>query len=208
MSKGQDRHPTVATEQLQMYDTQGNLAKGSWNLTTSDMVRLKKELMLANEGNEEAIAKVKQQSDKNNELMKDISKEEIDDAVSKANKTNFNLAEVMKQKLINKKHRLEKDNEEEEIAKDSKKVKTEKAESECDLDAEIKDEIVADVNDRENSETTEVSRDSSVHSTVNVSEGPKMGSLIQMNLSNYSNLVTTKDITQLNFTLLLKILNS
>ena len=175
MSKGQDRHPTVATEQLQMYDTQGNLAKGSWNLTTSDMVRLKKELMLANEGNEEAIAKVKQQSDKNNELMKDISKEEIDDAVSKANKTNFNLAEVMKQKLINKKHRLEKDNEEEEIAKDSKKVKTEKAESECDLDAEIKDEIVADVNDRENSETTEVSRDSSVHSTVNVSEGPKNG---------------------------------
>ena len=31
--------------------------------------------------------------------MKDISKEEIDDVVSKVNKINFNFVEVMKQKI-------------------------------------------------------------------------------------------------------------
>ena len=135
-------------EQLQLRDTAGNLAAGSWNLTTHDMVKLKKELMLANEGNPEAIAIVKAQSDKNNELMKTITEEEMDKVVAQANISNHSTAEIMKKRLMAKKHALEEN--EEDVKKEEeddgvvpKKLKTE----EDNLNNQIRSEVEAEAQD-------------------------------------------------------------
>ncbi|SJM85299.1 probable 5'-3' exoribonuclease 2 [Zygosaccharomyces bailii] len=153
MSKGQDRHPTKPTEQLQLYDTEGQLAKGSWNLTTHDMVTLKREIMLANEGDQKAIAIVKAQSDKNDSLMNDIMKEQMDKVVDEANRTNFTAADVMKKKLAAKKRRLEAEDQErasEQQSEANKKIKTdinkpeensEQSNLDQEIEAEIKDEV-------------------------------------------------------------------
>ena len=107
LSQGQDRHPIRTNEQLQLYDTSGQLFEGSWNLTTHDMVRLKKEIMLANEGDEKALEIVRAESQKNNELVKSITKEEMAKIVEQANKSNFTTAELIKKKLAMKKRKLE-----------------------------------------------------------------------------------------------------
>ncbi|QLG74032.1 hypothetical protein HG535_0F05440 [Zygotorulaspora mrakii] len=149
MSKGQDRHPTVFNEQLQLYDTNGELAKGSWNLTTSDMVNLKKEIMLANEGNAEAIAIVKAQSDKNNSLVEEISKGNMEKVIDDANKANFTVADMMKKKLIAKKHKLELE-EEEKSERQSKKRDTEAHSTITDeLGKEIEEEVKKEVEEED-----------------------------------------------------------
>lgn len=148
VSKGQDRHPTVPTEQLQLYDTQGQLAAGSWNLTTHDMVNLKKEIMLANEGNPEAIAIVKAQSDKNDKLMEEISAQEMEKVVNDANRANYSVADAMKKKLMAKKHKLEQ--EEEEAERAAKKARAdEQTKVEHELDEEIKAEVVQEVEEED-----------------------------------------------------------
>ncbi|GAV47658.1 hypothetical protein ZYGR_0H05040 [Zygosaccharomyces rouxii] len=147
VSKGQDRHPTKPNEQLQLYDTNGNLSKSSWNLTTHDMVNLKKEIMLANEGDANAIATVKAQSDKNDQLMNELMNEQMDKAVDEANKTNFTAAEVMKKKLVAKKRRLEAEEEEQrqeeqkEESRKKKKTEEEATKEEPNLDDQIKAEL-------------------------------------------------------------------
>ncbi|GAV52671.1 hypothetical protein ZYGR_0AG06620 [Zygosaccharomyces rouxii] len=161
MSKGQDRHPTKPNEQLQLYDTNGNLSKGSWNLTTHDMVNLKKEIMLANEGDANAIAIVKAQSDKNDQLMDELMKDQMGKAVDEANKTNFTAAEVMKKKLVAKKRRLEAEEEEqkqeEQKEESRKKKKTEEDTKKKDstLDDQIKAEIEEEINEEEAEEEEE-----------------------------------------------------
>ncbi|CCK72796.1 ssRNA exonuclease RAT1 KNAG_0L01770 [Huiozyma naganishii CBS 8797] len=147
VSKGQDRHPTKVNEQLQMYDTSGNLAKGAWNLTTSDMVRLKKEVMLANEGDDRALAVVREQSEKNNKMMQEITEEDMDKVVDFANKNNFSVAETLKKKLAAKKHQLE-EKEAEEDEKEAKVVKKFKSEDD-DLKAKIKAEVEDEVDNEE-----------------------------------------------------------
>lgn len=150
VSKGQDRHPTIPTEQLQLYDTQGQLAAGSWNLTTHDMVNLKKEIMLANEGDAGAIAIVKAQSDRNDKLMEEISTQEMEKVVNDANKANFSVADAMKKKLMAKKHKLEL--EEQQAERATKKLNTgnqEKVEAERELDEEIKAEVEQEVEEED-----------------------------------------------------------
>lgn len=149
-SKGQDPHPLIPDEQLPMYDQNGNLAPGAWNLTTSDMVRLKKEIMLANEGNEEAIAIVRAQSEKNNNLMKEITKEEMDKVVETANKSNFSAAELLKKKLAQRKHKLEEEEEEEEKKKEEEEKTVKKMKTEED---DLNEKIIADVEAEEDSES-------------------------------------------------------
>ncbi|QLQ82024.1 hypothetical protein HG537_0G02780 [Torulaspora globosa] len=154
VSKGQDRHPTKVSEQLQMYDTQGNLATGSWNLTTSDMVNLKKEIMLANEGDAEAIAIVKAQSDRNDQIMKEISSTDMEKVVTEANKANYSVADLMKKKLIAKKHKLEQ--EEAKQDRESKRIKAEEGNvdmtAERELDEEIRAEIINEVEEEDEDE--------------------------------------------------------
>lgn len=169
MSKGQDRHPTKFNEQLQMYDTQGNLAMGSWNLTTSDMVNLKKEIMLANEGDPEAIATVKAQSDKNDRMMKEISSSDMDKVINEANKANYSVADAMKKKLIAKKHKLEHEEEQE-----AKRVKNEeesndtgRAAAEKELDQEIKTEVINEVEEEDEDEDDDENEDSSENRKIN-----------------------------------------
>lgn len=162
MSKGQDRHPIIPNEQLQLYDTNGELATGSWNLTTSDMVHLKKEIMLANEGDLKAIAIVKAQSDKNNKLMEEISKEDMDKVVSDANKANFSVADMMKKKLIAKKHKLEHDEEEEQrqgesVAKRANLGK--KSSLDDELTHEIEEEVKKEGDDEDDREDNDTSSD-------------------------------------------------
>ncbi|CCD25387.1 ssRNA exonuclease RAT1 NDAI_0F00680 [Naumovozyma dairenensis CBS 421] len=160
-------------EQLQMHDTSGNLAKGSWNLTTSDMVRLKKELMLANEGDPEAIRDNKRlKVAKIDELTKNISNEEMDKVVDLANKSNFTAAEIMKKKLQARKHKLEEDEKKEkeegaeaeaEEERSKKKLKTE----EDNLNEEISNEVEAENEDEESSVSG-----TATPSAVVVSNGP------------------------------------
>ncbi|CCF57603.1 hypothetical protein KAFR_0C06110 [Kazachstania africana CBS 2517] len=168
ISKGQDRHPTIPNEQLQLYDTSGKLAAGSWNLTTSDMVRLKKEIMLANEGDPDAIAIVRAQSDKNNELVKNITEEEMEKVVDEANKRNFKVAELMKKKLSARKHKLEEEeqNADKDVEEDKenpmKKVKTEDE----NLTNEIKSEVEAAVQEEEDDNDDESSEESDVKNNI------------------------------------------
>lgn len=155
MSKGQDRHPIIPNEQLQLYDTQGHLAAGSWNLTTSDMVNLKKEIMLANEGDATSIAIVKAQSDKNDKLLGDISKEDMERVVNDANKANLNVADMMKKKLIAKKHKLELEEKEQEEERASKRANKDEDIKKDSLDEEIKTEINYEVEEEEDDEEEE-----------------------------------------------------
>jgi len=178
ISKGQDRHPTNFTEQLQLYDTSGNLANGSWNLTTHDMVNLKKELMLANEGNAEAIVIVKAQSDKNDELVKNITEEEMNKVVSQANISNHSTAELLRKKLIAKKHSLEDDvdeDEDETIKNEEEGVVTKKLKTEQDnLNNEIKSEVEAemdDENDEDDDDNDDTSADDKDTATEIISNG-------------------------------------
>lgn len=158
VSAGQDRHPTVADEQMLMYDTNGGLAKGSWNLTTHDMVKFKKELMLANEGNAEAIAIIQAQSDKNNKLMQEITEEQMDKVIADANKQNMTAAEAMKKRLIAKKRRLEA--EENKISGDiSKKPKTEDPpndELEEKIHKDIEESVANEADNDENIDTPDI----------------------------------------------------
>lgn len=149
------------TEQLQLHDTDGNLASGSWNLTTHDMVKLKKEIMLANEGDPKAIAIVKAQSDKNNELMKSITEEEMDKVVAQANISNRSTAEVMKKRLMAKKHALEESEEEEKKEEEEGGVVPKKPKTEQDnLNNQIKSEVEAeDENDDDEEEENEDDED-------------------------------------------------
>ncbi|EDO15649.1 hypothetical protein Kpol_473p8 [Vanderwaltozyma polyspora DSM 70294] len=153
LSQGQDRHPTQFNEQLQLYDTNGNLAKGSWNLTTSDMVKFKKELMLANEGDEEAIKVIKAQSDLNNKLENEINKEKEEEAINQGNIANFSAVDTMKKKLTERKRQLEQEENEDKMKneKDTKKPKTESKEDELtnDIEAEIVAEVADELNDEE-----------------------------------------------------------
>ena len=160
VSKGQDRHPTKFNEQLQMFDTTGNLAEGSWNLTTSDMVKLKKEIMLANEGDTDAIAVVKAQSDLNTKLQNEITEEHMDKVVAEANKANISAADMMKKKLMARKFELDV---EEEKERDQKKLKTGDIKSNSEmLDEEIKQEIIAEVKEEEEEEESSASVENSV----------------------------------------------
>lgn len=172
VSKGQDRHPTKFNEQLQMYDTQGNLAKGSWNLTTSDMVNLKREIMLANEGDPKAIAIVKAQSDKNDQMMKEISAGDMEKVIDEANKANYSVADAMKKKLIAKKHKLEQEEENQE--RTSKKAKweedSERLAAEKELDEEIKTEVINEV-EEEDDDNDDDDEDESVKETGEDREG-------------------------------------
>lgn len=162
MSKGQDRHPIVPNEHLQLYDTSGNLAKGSWNLTTHDMVTLKKELMLANEGNQEAIKIVQQKSNENDKLMEQISKEALNKTIDDANKNNLDNAAIMKKKLLAKKRALEveeeekekNDNDENKIPNKLIKVSENEDDSRSKLNENILSEVVAEVENNDNSEST------------------------------------------------------
>ncbi|KAL3233573.1 5'-3' exoribonuclease 2 [Nakaseomyces bracarensis] len=149
VSTGQDRHPTQFNEQLQMYDTNGELAKGTWNLTTSDMVRLKKELMLANEGNKEAVEIIRAQSEKNDEIMSEIKSNITNDDFKGAN-SNYTAAELLKKKLNARKRELEK----EETAKNEREAKQQKIEKEESRDDNLQEEIEAEVIAEVDDETT------------------------------------------------------
>lgn len=143
--KNQDPQSTIPIEQLPMYDTSGNLAPGAWNLTTHDMVELKKEIMLANEGDEKAIAIVRAQSDKNNKLLNEITPEEKEKLVQTANKSNYSAAELLKRKLMAKKHRLEEE-EEKNVEDEENKVPLKKLKTEADdLDQKISGDIAEDL---------------------------------------------------------------
>lgn len=189
-SKGQDPHPLIPDEQLPMYDQNGNLAPGAWNLTTSDMVRLKKEIMLANEGNEEAIAIVRAQSEKNNNLMKEVTKEEMDQVVDTANKSNFSAAELLKKKLAQRKHKLEEEEEEqkkeEEEARAAKKLKTE--------EDDLTEKITAEVEAEEDSISTIGS--SSAISTIESTPEVRSSSII-MSSEVTSGVIDTNDTVKL-----------
>lgn len=155
-----------------MYDTNGELAKGSWNLTTHDMVRLKKQLMLANEGDVDAIAVIKAESEKNDKLMKEITEEQMDKVVQEANKSNFTAAEIMKKKLQARKHQLE----EEEKAEAEKDVVTKKPlTEEKHLSEELTNEIENDVEDEDAEESKTTSENESVPA---VSLGPVKSGVI------------------------------
>ncbi|KTB22460.1 5'-3' exoribonuclease 2 [Nakaseomyces glabratus] len=146
VSTGQDRHPTKFNEQLQMYDTNGSLAKGSWNLTTSDMVRYKKELMLANEGDENSIKIIEEVSERNNSLMKEIQSVMTPEDY-KGNNNNFTAAELLKKKLNARKRELEKEKENEEQERASKQPKISETPDESDLTEEIEADVIAEVED-------------------------------------------------------------
>lgn len=153
VSKGQDRHPTVPSEQLQLYDTNGQLAAGSWNLTTHDMVNLKKEIMLANEGDPEAIAIVKAQSDRNDKLMEEISTQDMEKVVNDANKANYSVADAMKKKLMAKKRKLEQEEEaERDTKKNTSKKMDEQAQAGQELDKEIKAEVIQEVEEEDDND--------------------------------------------------------
>ncbi|CCH58733.1 hypothetical protein TBLA_0A09480 [Henningerozyma blattae CBS 6284] len=153
-AKDQDKQPLIPTEQLQLYDTHGNLAKGSWNLTTHDMVSLKKELMLANEGNPEAIKIIQAKSDENDKLMEELTKEQLDKAIDTANKNNMDVATIMKKKLMAKKRELEitaNENELEEIEKKKLKTANEEDNAKSELNEKIIGEVVTEVEDNNES---------------------------------------------------------
>ena len=186
LSKGQDRHPTKITEQLQMYDTSGNLAKGSWNLTTHDMVNLKKELMLANEGDKDAIAIIKAQSDKNNELMNNITDEKMDEIVSEANANNRSAADILRKKLMAKKHILEEEEEEQVKEEREEGVMTKKLKTEQDnLKNEIKSEVEAendeDEDEDEEDEDEDESTDDKETATEIISNGDIQSGIVDTN---------------------------
>lgn len=153
LSTGEDRHLLIPDEQLLMYDQNGNLAPGAWNLTTSDMVRLKKEIMLANEGDEKALAIVRAQSEKNSKLLEEVTKEEMEKAVEIANKSNFSTAEILKKKLTQKKHRLEEKETEAEHT-DEKVVKKQKTDAD-DLVDKITAEVEAEDEDEDEDDQDE-----------------------------------------------------
>lgn len=128
VTKGKnDKNFTVPLENIPLYDVGGNAAKGSLNLSNSDFVKLRKEMNLANEGDKNSANALKTQSEQNKKIVEEFSPEELSNAVEIANKANFSAAALMRQKILAKKRKLDKEEEDAKIKQEKMSQKLEEA---------------------------------------------------------------------------------
>ncbi|SCU77750.1 LADA_0A02036g1_1 [Lachancea dasiensis] len=103
VTKGKtDRNFTMPLENMPVYDVSGTAADGSLNLSNRDFVKYRKEMNLANEGDDKSAAALRAQSTQNMKPQSQYTEEQVSSAVETANVANFSAAAIMKQKLLAK----------------------------------------------------------------------------------------------------------